>query len=175
MVTFCWLPPDNRRTSPCARVSICRRSIAAPTAVHQIGGQGGGHLVQQKNIRLCGNGAGQIQNAQRGQRQTADHGIKPEIWQAKFKHPMQKRFNRGIAKAQIVAHVQIGDKRGFLINGHQTRPAGGTGRADAAVLTLDQDLSVIVAQRACQDLDQRRFARAIGPHQGHDFTLGEGE
>ena len=28
IVTFCWLPPDSRRTSPCARVSICNRSMA---------------------------------------------------------------------------------------------------------------------------------------------------
>ena len=31
IVTFCWLPPESRRTSPCARVSICSRSIAAAT------------------------------------------------------------------------------------------------------------------------------------------------
>ena len=31
IVTFCWLPPDSRRTSPCARVSICSRSMAAAT------------------------------------------------------------------------------------------------------------------------------------------------
>ena len=29
MVTFCWLPPERRRTSPWARVSICSRSIGA--------------------------------------------------------------------------------------------------------------------------------------------------
>ncbi len=31
MVTFCWLPPDRRCTSPCARVSICSRSMALTT------------------------------------------------------------------------------------------------------------------------------------------------
>ena len=31
IVTFCWLPPERRCTSPWARVSICRRSMAAST------------------------------------------------------------------------------------------------------------------------------------------------
>ncbi len=31
MVTFCWLPPDSRRASDCARVSICSRPMAAVT------------------------------------------------------------------------------------------------------------------------------------------------
>ena len=31
IVTFCWLPPDSRRTSPRARVSICSVATAPPT------------------------------------------------------------------------------------------------------------------------------------------------
>ncbi len=31
IVTFCWLPPESRRTSPCARVSICSVSIPPAT------------------------------------------------------------------------------------------------------------------------------------------------
>src|SRR6266567_281521 len=31
MPTFCWLPPDRRRTSDCTRVSICKRLTAVST------------------------------------------------------------------------------------------------------------------------------------------------
>ena len=44
MPTFCWFPPDSRRTSDCTRVSICRRLAAASTRRFSARGLIGPHL-----------------------------------------------------------------------------------------------------------------------------------
>ena len=137
---------------------------------HKVGRQGGGHFIQQQDVGFTGQGAGQIKDAQGGQRQARDHVVKPQTGDAQRVHPMAKAVGIGAAQPKVAGHVKVRDQRGFLIDRHQPGAARGGGRAKVHVNAADADLAAVTGQRPGQNFHQRRFARAIGPHQGHHLT-----
>ncbi len=61
----------------------------------------------------------------------------------KFGHPVPERLDRGVAKAQVVGNVEIGDQRGFLVDRDQPGPPRLGGRGDDAVLPADAHVTRI--------------------------------
>ena len=153
-----------------ARIRLLAHDFQHP--VDEVGRQGGGHLVEQQHIRLGGKRAGKIEDAQRRQRQAADQVVHAQIMNAKRVHPMPERFGRRVAEAQIVGHIKVGDQRRLLIDRHQPGAARVCGRGGEPVEAFDAHMAAIRLQRAGEDFDKGRFARAVRAHQGDDLALG---
>ena len=73
-------------------------------------------------------------------------------------------------QAEVVGDVEVGDQRRLLVDRHQAGAAGGGGRADVAGLAADEEGAGVGADRAGQDLDERRLAGAVRAHQRVDLA-----
>ncbi|BCH14072.1 hypothetical protein MesoLjLa_09230 [Mesorhizobium sp. L-2-11] len=144
-------------------------ALAADDLKHlfgKVGRQSGGHLVEQQNVGLDRQRPRQIEHAQHGKRDVARRVANLEVGNAEFAHPGAERLDRRVGQAKIGGDVEIGDERRFLVNRKQAGAARICRRAHVAGLAADQDMSGVGADGAGQDFDQRRFAGAIGAHQG---------
>jgi hypothetical protein len=107
------------------------RTRDAQHALHEVGGQSGGHFVEQQHVGRAGQRAGEVNDPQRGQRQVADHRVEAQFGVAQLGHPVAESHRRRVAEAQVVGDVQIGDERWFLVDRHEARAPRLRRRADA--------------------------------------------
>ncbi len=84
-----------------------------------------------------------------------------------------------IEAVQLRVKAQIGDHAQLGIHGRLLKDDAQLGerrhRIVPYVLTHDRDIAIIGHEQAGQELEERRFAGAIGPKQGHEFATGNGK
>ena len=110
-----------------------------------------GHLIQHQYLWLGGQGAGQIKNAQRRQRQIPRRIAQVQSVDAQRVNPMQERIDRRPAQPQVLRNIQIGDQRWFLIHRHQPTAPRRPGRGETAVGPANPQRAAITLQGAGQD------------------------
>ncbi len=60
----------------------------------QVRRQGGRHLVEQEDVRLDRQGAGKVDDPQRGERQVADEVVQVQVGEAQLGEPVTSGFDR---------------------------------------------------------------------------------
>ncbi len=63
-------------------------------ALGEVGGQRRGHLVEEQHVGLDGERAGEIEDAQGGERQVAGEVAEVEVGEAELAHPVAERRHR---------------------------------------------------------------------------------
>jgi hypothetical protein len=92
-------------------VSFCRRTTAR-TFSARFAGQRGGHLVEQQNIRLDGQGTREIEDAKTGERDLPRGFTQIEVRYAQFAHPVEERRHGRIGEPQVGSNVEVGINAG---------------------------------------------------------------
>ena len=144
-------------------------ALAADDVEHALGevrGQRGGHLVEEQDVGVDRQGAGEVEDALHRERQVAGEVAQVEVGDAELADPVEERRGRGAGQAQVVGDVEVGDQRRLLVDRDEAGAAGAGGRAEVAGLAADKDASGVGPDRAGQDLHERRLAGAVGAHQG---------
>ena len=67
--------------------------------------------------RLDREGAREVDDAQRGQRQVARHARQVQVGDAELREPVAERLERRLGQAEVVADVQVRDERRLLVDG----------------------------------------------------------
>jgi hypothetical protein len=155
------------------------RPVALLPAAHdgedplgQVGGQGGGDLVQHQQLGVEDQGPGQVEHAQEGQGDVADLLVQVEPVQV---HGGQLAADVGrvdAGEAEVLVDGEVADQGRVLVDRGQP-PGPGLGRAvQLHRLAVDRDRAAVVAEHAGEDLDQGRLAGAVGPEQGVHLARG---
>ena len=90
----------------------------------QVGGQGGGHLVEHEDAGLDGERAGQVDDAQRRQWQVAGHLRQVQVADAQLGQPVAERLDRRLGQPEVRSDVQVRDDGRLLVDGHDAGAAG---------------------------------------------------
>ena len=94
--------------------------------------EGGGHLVEQQQVGLRGEGARKVDDPQRRQRQLAYVRPQVELADAQVAQQAPEGRDGGLGEAQVLRDVQVGDQRRLLVDGDDARATRLGGRADEA-------------------------------------------
>jgi hypothetical protein len=155
------------------------RPVALLPAAHdgehplrQVGGQGGGDLVQDQQLGVEDQRPGQVEHAQEGQGQVLDLLVQVEPVQVHGGQlaPDVGRVDPG--EAEVLGHGEVADQGRVLVDGGQAPPAGLGGAAQQHRLAVDGDGAAVAGQHPGEDLDQGRLAGPVGPEQGVDLARG---
>jgi hypothetical protein len=76
--------------------------------LHEVRGQRRRHLVEHEEVGLGRQRAGEVEDAQGGERQVAHPVVEPEARDAELAHPVQERLARGVAQARLSATSRSG-------------------------------------------------------------------
>ena len=139
-----------------------------------IRGQGGGDLVQQQDLGLQCQGAGEIHQAQNVQGQIPDHAVPVQRTQVECLQPLPKDRRIGAAQPQVLGDREIPDQGRVLED-----------RGDAALHCFDRGPEVrglplhfqhapVRRMDSGQDADQGALAGAVGAQQGVDLVAAHG-
>ena len=153
-------------------------SPSADDVEHSLGevrGQGRGHLVEEQHVRVDGQRARQVEDAQDRERQVTDRGMAIQGWHAELADPAHEGLHGRQGEAQVGLHVQVRDQGGFLVDGDHAGLAGFCRRVHLARLAADDDAPRIRAYDAGQDLDEGGLAGAIGAEQAVDLARADGQ
>ena len=88
-------------------------------ALGQVRRQGGRDLVEQQDVGLDGERAGQVDDPERRQRQAPRKARQIEVPQAQLIQPVAERVERRLGQAQVVPDVEIRDDRRLLVDGDE--------------------------------------------------------
>ena len=92
--------------------------------LRQVGGQGGGHLVEHEDVGLDGERTGQVDDPQRRQRQVARHVRQVQVADAQLGEPVAERLDRRLGQPEIRSDVQVRDDRRLLVDGDDAAAPG---------------------------------------------------
>ena len=134
-------------------------------ALGKVGRQRGGHLVEQQHVGLDrpARAPGRARAARPAGCRARCRGGRGRERRARA--PIRGTARPACGQAKVGGDVEIGDQRRLLIDRNQPGAARIGRRAHVAGLAADQDAAGIGADRAGQDLDERRLAGAVGAHQ----------
>ena len=141
----------------------------------EVGGEGGGHLVEEEDVGLDGEGAGEVEDAERGEGEVAGEIAEVEAGKAEDADPVAEGAGGGSGEAEVVGDAEVGDQRGLLVDRDEAGAAGVAGRAGGQGLVAEQDRAAVGADRAGQDLHEGGLAGAVGAHQRVDLAGEDGE
>ena len=141
----------------------------------EVRGQGCGHLVEEQHVRVDGQRAREVEDAQDRERQVTNHGMPIQRWHAELADPAHEGLHGRQGEAQVGLHIQVGDQGGFLVDGDHAGLAGFSRRVHLARLAADDDAPRIGANDAGQDLDEGRLAGAVGAQQTVDLAGADGQ
>ena len=99
----------------------------------EVGWEGRGHLVEQQQVGLRGEGARKVDDPQRRQRQLAHVRPQVELADAQVAQQAPERRDGGLGEAQVLRDLQVGDQRRLLVDGDDARATRLGGRADEAI------------------------------------------
>ena len=108
-------------------------------ALGEVGGQGRRHLVEDEDVGLEREGAGEVEHALDGEGEVAGRLAEVEVGDAELAHPVEERGRGRAGEAQVVGDVEVGDQRGLLVDRDEAGAAGVGGGADVARLAADED------------------------------------
>ena len=83
------------------------------------------------------------------------------------------RVGRLTSGIEVRDRIEIVEQRKVLVHGLDSQTPGLHWRIDRDLVAADQDLALVGAHHATEDLDQGRLAGAVVPEQGENLTLGE--
>ena len=72
-------------------------------ALGEVGGQRRGHLVEHQHVGLDREGAGEVDDPERGQRQAPRQARQVEVFEAQLAEPVPERLDRRLGQAQVGA------------------------------------------------------------------------
>ena len=156
------------------------RAVAlAPPAHHgehslgQVRRQGGGDLVEEQQLRVERQGAGEVEHAQERQRHVAHLLAEVEAVEVHLGEVPAHGADVGAGEAQVLGDGEIADHRRVLEHRGESAATGVAGTAQGGRLAVDADRAGVGAQHAGEDLDERRLAGAVGAEQGVDLAGGD--
>ena len=142
------------------------RRTTSSTRLGEVGRQRRRHLVEQQDVGLDGERAREIEDAQHGERHVAGESRGGRGRARRARAPSRRNGATGVrGQAEVGGDVEVGDQRRLLVDRHQPGAPGLGRRVHVARLAADQDAAGVRADRAGQDLDQRRLAGAVRAHQ----------
>ena len=141
----------------------------------EVGRQGRGHLVEHQDVRFDGQGACEVDDAQRGERQGPGGRREVEPRDPELVEPGAEGVDRRPRQAEIRGDVEVGDEGRFLVDRHDAAASGLTRRMSDERLAADEDRAGVRPDCAGQDLDEGALAGAVGAHQGVDLAGLDGE
>ncbi len=150
-----------------------RLALTADDVEHALGEvrrQRRGHLVEKEQVGLDRERPREIEDAEHGERHVARRLAEVEVGNAELLDPVEERLDRRVGEAEVGRDVEVGDQGRFLIHRDQAGAAGFGRRVDVARLAADQDVPGGRPDRAGENLDERRLAGAIRPHQCVDLA-----
>ena len=136
----------------------------------QVGRERRGDLVEQQHVGLDRQRTGQVDDAERGERQPPREARQAQVPETQLVQPVAERLQRCRGEPQVVADVEIRDDRGLLVDGHEPVAARVGRRVRHALAAPDDDPAAVRRDRAGQDLDERALAGAVGAHQRVDLA-----
>ena len=154
--------------------------LAADDLEHPLGQvrrQGGGHLVEHQDVGLDRQGAGEVDDPQRGERQVADDVGEVEVGDARARASQWRIGSSGDpGQAQVRADVEVRDERRLLVDGDDAA-APRLGRANWAANGLPRTRIVPPSgrTRAGEDLDEGALAGAVRAHERVDLARADGQ
>ena len=151
-----------------ARLALAADDVE--NALGEVRRQCRGHLVEQEHVGLDGERPREVEDAEDGERDVARRLAEVEVGNAELLDPGEERLDRRLGQAEVGRDVEVGDQGRFLVDRDQAGAAGLGGRVDVARLAADQDAPGGRPDGAGEDLDQRRFAGAVRPHQRVDLA-----
>ena len=77
-------------------------------ALGEVGGQRRGHLVEEQDVGLDRERAGEVEDAQRGQRQVAGEVAEVEAGEAEVADPVAERADGRGGEPEVVGDVEVG-------------------------------------------------------------------
>ena len=155
--------------------------------LHVVAGEGRGGLVQQQQLRLARDGAGDLDFLLRRQRQRSHLGVRVDIVEAevgegaphvllRFAPPdVPARAGRLIGQQHVLHDREVADQRNLLIGSLNAEPMGIPRRMDVCGALEQGDLAGVRPAETAQDLDQRRLARAVLAEERMDLAARNGE
>ena len=153
------------------------RPIAAPVAADdlqdalgEVRGQGRSHLVEHQHVGLDRQRAGEVDDPERGQRQSPRHARQVEVLDAELREPVAERLQRRGGEAQVGPDVEVRDERRLLVDGDQPAPACLGRGVDRPLTPANGDPAGVGMDRARQDLDEGALAGAVRAHERMDLA-----
>jgi hypothetical protein len=144
-------------------------------ALGEVRRQGGRHLVEHQDVRLDGEGTGEIDDAPRCQRQLAGQGRQVEALQAELGEPVPERLVRRLGQAEVGPDVEVRDEGRLLVDGDEPAAAGLGRVVDGPLATTHGDPSSVGVDRPGQDLDEGALASPVRAHQRVDLAWSDRE
>ena len=144
-------------------------------ALGEVRGQGRGHLVEQQDVGLDRERAGQIDDPQRGERQSAREFREVEVREPEVAQRLAEGLDGRLGEAQVGPDIQVRDEGRFLVDGHDAATAGIGGRMGRALLAADGDPARVGLDGPGQDLDERALAGAVRAHERMDLAGTDGQ
>ena len=108
-------------------------------ALGEVRGQGRGHLVEHEDVGLDREGAGEVDDPERGERHAPRQARQVEVREAELAEPVAERLDRRLGQAQVRADVQVRDERRLLVDGDEAAAAGLGRGVDGALPAADGD------------------------------------
>ena len=144
-------------------------------ALREVRRQGGSHLVEEQQVRLDGQGPGQVDDAERGERQMARLVIQVERLDAELVEPRAERLDRRVGEAKVGTDIQIRDEGRLLVHGDDPLAARLGWGMCLSFAAADGDPSTIGTNGPGQDLHEGALAGAVRAHQGMHFAGAHGQ
>ena len=72
--------------------------------------QSRGHLIKHQDVRLGGQGAGEVDDPERGERQTPRLGSQVELAKTELREPVAEGFQRCLCQPQVLPDVEVRDQ-----------------------------------------------------------------
>ena len=136
----------------------------------QVRGEGRGDLIEEQQLRLDRQRAGEVQQAQGGSRQLARHRLQVEPIESELGQVMPEPRDRRGHQLEVLQHREVGQKRGILVDADEPGLARLGRRPKRPRTPAEGDRSTVRRQRAREDLHERALARAVCSHQGVDLA-----
>ena len=144
-------------------------------ALGEVRRQGRGHLVEHEDVRLDREGAGKVDDPERGERHAPRQARQVEVLEPELAEPVAERLHRCLGQAQVGADVQVRDERRLLVDRDEPAAAGFGRVMDRALPAPYGDRARVGPDRTGEDLDERALAGAVGAHERVDLARAHGQ
>ena len=144
-------------------------------ALGLVGGQCGRDFVEQQHLRVAGEGAREVDDAQRLKRQPAHQRVQVELFKIEPVEPAGEGRLVDFAQLQVLPEGEVGYQRRVLEDRGDADSHCVQGRVELHRGPIDKELAGVSQMDAGQDFDERALAGPVRAQEGMNLAAAHGK